>query len=101
MARETRLLIEVSGVTLFAIGTLLTFASLDAETPAQALLRGIAKIPAGCEAGFLNHGSYFCWFTVKDHPFVLVLSVATLVVGAVLMVWGYRRFSLRRSENGA
>lgn len=42
-------------------------------------------MPADWEAGVMNHGSYYQWFTVSDQPILFMLSVA-LFFGAWLLV---------------
>jgi len=63
MTRVAKLLGEVVGLALIALGVAAANGFLAADTPLEALHRGIAALPCKCEAGYLNHGSYMCWYT--------------------------------------
>ena len=90
------LVTEVLGLTLFAFGLVSGLLFLSADSPAEAARRGLAKLPVQCEAGYFNHGSYVCWYTIADHPLLFAASIATLVVGASTFAWAHRRWFYRR-----
>ena len=100
MACLPLLLSEVLGIVLFALGGLASGAFLAAETPAEAARRGIAVMPHECEAAFLNHGGYTCWYTISDHPILFILSIAVIIGGGAIVVWAQRRLS-RLAKYGA
>lgn len=85
------LVLEITGLAFFAAGILATGSFLAAETPAEAARNGVATMPTACEAGFLNHGGYTCWYTIPDHPILFALSIAVLVGGATVAWWAQRR----------
>jgi hypothetical protein len=95
------LLVEGAGVILFASGVLSTLAFLSTETPAEAAHRLFAKMPSECEAGFLNHGAYTCWYTISDHPLLFALSLTAMLVGGAIMVWAQRHWFPPRGKIGA
>src|SRR5713226_3219236 len=101
VGRSFFFLVEAAGVTLFALGMLSTMAFLSAETPAEAAHRGLAKMPSECEAGFLNHGVYTCWYTISDHLFLFVVSLAVLLAGGAIIVWAQRRWFPSGRTGGA
>jgi hypothetical protein len=94
-------LVEAVGVTLFGSGALSTLAFLAAETPAEAARRSFARMPTECEAGFLNHGAYTCWYTISAHPLLFALSITAVFAGVATMVWAQRRWSRLRCSNEA
>ena len=77
---------------------------LVAVTPAEAVARGGPGMPSDWEAGVLNHGSYYEWYTISGHPFLFGISVFFLVVALVLQavcfirLFGLFPFGPRRSE---
>ncbi len=95
------LLVEGVGATLFISGVLSVLAFLATETPAEAARRTIAKMPSQCEAGFFNHGTYTCWYTISDHPFFFGLSLFAVLAGGAIMVWAQRRWFPPRRKIGA
>src|SRR5712692_3547581 len=95
------LLVEGVGATLFISGVLSILAFLATETPAEAARRTIAKMPSQCEAGFFNHGTYTCWYTISDHPFFFALSLFAVLAGGAIMVWAQRRWFPPRRKIGA
>ena len=42
---------------------------LVADTPTEALSKWHIALPADWEAGVMNHGEYFRWYTISGHPF--------------------------------
>jgi hypothetical protein len=81
-------LIEAIGVGLFALGGLATGAFFGADTPLEAVRRGLAFVPQGCEAGYYMGGRYLCWFTISGHPFLFFVSLLSCICGAMLATWG-------------
>jgi len=94
-------LMEIVGVGLFGLGIVSTLAFLSADTPSEAVQRGLAKIPNGCEAGYYNHGAYLCWFTIRDHVFLFSISVAALLVGGAIIAWAQRHWFRSKRTDGA
>jgi hypothetical protein len=78
-----------------------TLAFLATETPDEAARRPFAKMPSECEAGFLNHGGYTCWYTISDHPFLFALSLTAVLAGGAIMVWAQRHWFPPRRKIGA
>jgi hypothetical protein len=85
------LLGEISGLILFGFGGLATLLFLAADTPAEAIAKRVAVLPEQCEAGYLNHGSYACWYTMNDHPFLFTLSLVLIFTGGAVLYWAHRR----------
>ena len=94
-------IVEIAGVALFACSLMTTLSFLAAETPQQAALRKVAKMPPECEAGVLNHGSYYCWLTIHEHPFLFALSVVGIVGGGVIVAQVQRRWFPSKAKNDA
>jgi hypothetical protein len=101
MRRLRFVLVEVVGVTLFVSGVASTLAFLATETPAEAARHGLARMPAKCEAGFFNHDGYTCWYAISDHPFLFLLSLATVFGGGAVLVWAQRHWYPKRGNIGA
>ena len=53
---------------------------LFAVTPAEAAARGDGTMPSDWEAGVLNHGQYYRWYTISGRPAFFAASLATLLV---------------------
>jgi hypothetical protein len=58
-----------------------------ADTPSEALAKWQRSLPPGWEAGVMNHGEYFRWFTIEGHPLLFVGALIWL--GASLAAFGY------------
>ena len=63
-----------------------TVSFLVAITPEEALARGGATMPTHWEAGVMNHGEYYQWYTIGNHPFFFALSLTALVC-SILFIW--------------
>ena len=81
MNRRAKLLAEIAAVVVIGLGVLSTLMFFSVDTREEASRRHLAPLPAECEAGFLNHGTYICWFTIRGHPVWFSLSIASLVAG--------------------
>jgi hypothetical protein len=58
-----------------------------ADTPSEALAKWHRALPPGWEAGVMNHGEYFRWYTVSGHP--LAFAGALLWLGGSIGGFGY------------
>jgi len=97
--RLISIVVEGAGVTLFGCGILATLLFFSTESRVELLRRRpSANIPNQCEAAFWNHGGYACWYTISDHPFWFVLSVAALVSGGAIMVWSQSHWFPKRER---
>ncbi len=83
------LLLEIFGVVLAGCGLVTTLSFVVAKTPQEAVLAGGPQMPSSWEVGVLNHGSYYEWYSISQHPFLFVLSVAGLISGFAII--GYIR----------
>ena len=79
MKRALRLVLEVIVVAAFAGAIISTLSFLAAETPQEAAQKGLTKMPATWEAGVYNHGTYYEWYSIKEHPFLFSASIAGII----------------------
>lgn len=49
-----------------------------AEPRDQIIKKGYS-IPNGWEAGVMNHGEYYEWYSMAEHPYYFMLSIGTLI----------------------
>jgi hypothetical protein len=62
-----------------------------ADTPAEALAKRGVRLPPGWEAGVMNHGSYFEWYTISGHPFGFTGAVLWLAGSVALLTYLRKR----------
>lgn len=71
-------------ILLFIILVFATFLSISsfehAMTPEEAAALGYPLMPSDWEAGVRNHGEYYRWFKIENHPFFYYGSYATLFI---------------------
>jgi hypothetical protein len=86
---------------LLAVAVLSTFVGffwvmnfLVADTPAEALAKWSISLPPNWEAGVMNHGKYFEWYTISAHPFAFVGAVFWLAASASVVVYLHKRSRL-------
>lgn len=65
---------------LFFVADVSLISFFFAITPEEALEQGLQPIPVGWEAGVPNHGSYYRWFTIAEHPILFGVSLLGLIV---------------------
>ena len=77
----------LAGIALTTLTTMAAFfcvvSFVVAVTPAEAASKGGPSMPLEWEAGVLNHGEYYEWYTISRHPVAFGLSVAALVASSV------------------
>jgi len=89
---RTRILaLRIFAVTLMACSLLSTFCFLAAETPEEAAKKGWAQMPHTWEAGVFSHGGYVQWLSLKKHPFLFVLSAASIIISAAILKYLEKR----------
>ncbi len=71
----------VAGLLVF-LGFFLTVSFVSAITPHEAALTGDAVMPTHWEAGIMNHGEYYRWYTISNHPILFGISLAVFVGSA-------------------
>jgi hypothetical protein len=76
---------ELIVIFLFGLSIVVFLMFLGVDTREEAALRGLAKLPLGCEAGFYQGGAYICWFTIREHPVWFALSLLGLVASAIVV----------------
>ena len=81
------LIIRIFGVTLTGCSILSTICFLFAETPEEAVKKGLAYMPLTWEAGVFNHGSYVQWLSLSKHPFLFALSIACIAIGGATIYY--------------
>ena len=86
MSRRSLLLLEVLGILLLPIGGLTTWSFVVAKTPAEVAKEGGPPMPSDWEAGVFNHGAYYRWCTIANHPMLFGLSVAAIAAGCALII---------------
>jgi hypothetical protein len=62
-----------------------------ADTPAEALAKRSISLPTGWEAGVMNHGEYFEWYTISAHPFAFAGAVLWLAASGALVTYLQKR----------
>jgi hypothetical protein len=96
LSRILRLLGEALAIALLGASIIAVLSFLAAKTPEQAISAGHPPMPPTWEAGVLNHGSYYQWYTISAHPFLFALSVGSLIVSAGLVTYITRHWLNRR-----
>jgi len=66
---------------------------LVADTPTEALSKWHIALPDGWEAGVMNHGEYFRWYTISGHPYLF--TGALLWLGGAVSAFAYLHKRLR------
>jgi hypothetical protein len=75
-----------------------TVSFMDAVTPEQARADNL-PLPPGWNAGVMNHGSYYHWWTIQDRPLLFGVSIFCLVTsmmfvfGSIFWLWKLHRKS--------
>jgi hypothetical protein len=75
------LLLAISMLSVF-LGFFWTVNFFVADSPAQALALYGKPLPDGWEAGVMNHGEYFKWYSISGHPVFFAASL-TFFGGAI------------------
>ena len=57
-----------------------------AEPHDQIIKRGYS-IPNSWEAGVMNHGEYFEWYSMAEHPYYFILSIGTLIAALLFLLY--------------
>lgn len=72
---------------IILLSIVLSFASFfsvesfeSAMTPQEAVSRGYPLMPSHWEAGVLNHGEYYQWFTIENHQLFYYISIAVFLI---------------------
>jgi hypothetical protein len=86
----TWVLLVVAVLSTF-VGFFCTVNFCVADTPAEALAKRDISLPAGWEAGVMNHGEYFEWYTISAHPFAFAGAVSWLAASAALVIYLRKR----------
>ena len=61
-----------------------------AVTPEEALRRGYQPIPSGWEAGVMNHGKYYEWYSIQNHPLLfLTCLLGFIILFAFIIISGF------------
>jgi hypothetical protein len=60
------------------------------DTPAQALAQRRVVFPATWEAGVWNHGSYYEWYSLAQHPILFIMSLVWFAASIAAMSYAQR-----------
>ena len=93
------IIIEIVLVGLFAFSILSTLLFLATMTREEAVQRGDYPVPTTCEAVYNNHGRYSCWITIRAHPFIFILSIATFIGSSYAIGQVEKRMFAKKREN--
>ena len=101
VSRPILLALGCLSVLAFAASILGVLMFIGAETPEQAVSRGLAVVPPGCEAGFYEGGRYVCWYRWSGHPILFALNIALLLAFAATMTFLLRMQVRRGASSGS
>ena len=79
MKRRAKVFAELMLVLCMAITAYTTIMFLAVDSRHEVENRHLT-LPANCEAGVWNHGSYLCWYTKREHPLWFALSLGGFIV---------------------
>jgi len=85
LRRTLLLILEGVSVLAFFATVVVALMFIAAETPSEAMARGLGSVPAGCEVGFYTGGRYFCWYRLANHPILFSLTLVIMVALAAAM----------------
>jgi hypothetical protein len=90
--RRPRILILFGATALNGVAAFFcTISFLVADTRAQALAERQISLPPTWEVGVWNHGSYYEWYSIAQHPLLFGMSLAWLVASSAAMSYVERR----------
>jgi hypothetical protein len=81
--------ISFGQILSFIIGGAAFFVTMSfqgALTNEEAMAKWGKPIPDHWEAGVMNHGEYYEWYTIENHPVLYGVSYAALI-GSILFIW--------------